>query len=247
LNAAAKIIAAIVYMVVLFIVNTWVAWGILTAAALAVVIVAKLPFSAVWRGMKIIFVFCIFTLLINLFFYPGDPLLTIGFIKITKNGVYYGLAMSLRLLLLVLFGSLLTLTTKPMELTDAMESLLKPLRLLHVQTHEAAMMLSIALRFIPTILEEFDRIVLAQRARGATVSQGNIFRRIKAFIPMLVPLFVAAFRRAEDLATAMEAKCYQGGAGRTKWHVAAWRTCDTLTVLLSCAVFAGAIVYRSMC
>ena len=247
LNAAAKIIAALVYMVVLFIVNTWQGWAVLTAAAVAIVIVSKLPLSAIWRGLKVILVFCILTVILNIFFYPGEPIFTLGFIKVSRAGIFYGFIMGLRLLLLVLLASILTLSTKPMELTDATESLLKPLTVIRVPVHEIAMMMSIALRFIPTILEEFDRIVLAQKARGAAVSQGNIFRRMKSFVPMLIPLFVAAFRRAEELATAMESKCYRGGDGRTKWHVAPWRVRDTVTVILSAAVLAGSIVYRSLC
>lgn len=246
LNGRSKIIAAFSYMISLFIVDNWLGWGIMTAMALLLVIASRLPFSAIIRGLKIIFVFCAFTLLMNVFFYPGHVVFSWGFISISKEGVLYGFAMSLRLLLLVLAGSLLTLTTKPLELTDAAESLLKPLRLLRVPTHEIAMMMGIALRFIPTIMEEFQRIALAQKARGASVSRGGIVRRLKAFIPMLIPLFVSAFRRAEDLAVAMEAKCYRGGAGSTKWKICPWRTGDTILVIFACALFAGAIVYRNL-
>jgi len=244
LHGGGKIIASLVCMIVLFIVDTWYGWGAMALLAAGCIAAAHLPLAAVWRGLRVILIFCLFTLVFNVFFYPGDPLVEWGFITITGQGISYGFAMSLRLILLVLFGSLLTLTTKPTALTDAIEGLMAPLRLFGVHTQDIAMMIGIAIRFIPTVMEEFRRIVLAQRARGAGVSQGNIFRRAKAFIPMLVPLFVASFRRAEELASAMDAKCYRGGEKRSKWKRAPWRGRDTFTVVFSVLLLAGAIVYR---
>ena len=233
-------------MIAIFVVNNWIGWGALTVLAIAAVIISRVPFKAVWRGLKIITFFALLTFVLNVFVYPGEPIWTWSFISISLEGIIYGLAMGLRLLLLVLFASLLTLTTTPIDLTDGLEGLLNPLRRIGVPAHEIAMVMSIALRFIPTILEEFDRIILAQRARGAGITKGNIFKRMKALIPMLIPLFVSAFRRAEDMADAMEAKCYRGGEGRTKWKIAPWRKCDTLVMIFFVLIFAGSILSRTI-
>lgn len=246
LNARVKILAALIYMIALFIVDDWWGWGFLTTLAILVTGVSRIPLKALWRGLKIIVIFCLITVALNLFIYPGEEIFRWGVLSISREGLVYGLAMGLRLLLLVLFASLLTLTTTPIALTDALEQLLAPLRRIRVPAHEIAMMMSIALRFIPTILEEFERIVLAQRARGAVVSRGSILKRAKAFIPMLIPLFISAFRRAEELAAAMEARCYRGGEGRSKWRVTPWRIRDTLVLIAFLLLFAGAIFYRTI-
>ena len=246
LNAKAKLLVTLIYMIAIFVVNNWIGWGALTVLAIAAVIISRVPFKAVWRGLKIITFFALLTFVLNVFVYPGEPIGTWSFISISLEGIIYGLAMGLRLLLLVLFASLLTLTTTPIDLTDGLEGLLNPLRRIGVPAHEIAMVMSIALRFIPTILEEFDRIILAQRARGAGITKGNIFKRMKALIPMLIPLFVSAFRRAEDMADAMEAKCYRGGEGRTKWKIAPWRKCDTLVMIFFVLIFAGSILSRTI-
>ena len=244
LNARVKIVATLIYMIALFVVNNWFGWGFLAVLAIAAVIASRVPFKAVWRGLKVIIFFAAITFLLNIFVHPGEELWSWGFISISREGLIYGLAMGLRLLLLVLFASLLTLTTTPIELTDGLESLLQPGRRIGIPAHEIAMVMSIALRFIPTILEEFDRIILAQRARGAAITKGNIFKRLKALLPMLVPLFVSSFRRAEELADAMEAKCYRGGSGRTKWKIAPWRGIDTVVLVFFVLLFAGSILSR---
>lgn len=246
LNAKAKILATLIYMIAIFVVNNWYGWGAMTVLTVAAVVTSRVPFSAVWRGLKIIIFFALLTLALNSFVYPGEQVWDWGFASVSLEGFIYGLAMALRLLLLVIFASLLTLTTAPIALTDGLEGLLKPFRRIGVPAHEIAMVMSIAMRFIPTILEEFDRIILAQRARGAAVSQGNLLKRIRALIPMLVPLFVSAFHRAEEMADAMEAKCYHGGAGRTKWKITPWRPCDTLLLLLFILLLAAAIFSRSL-
>lgn len=246
LNAKCKLLATLVYMIAIFVVNNWWGWGALAVLAIAAVIISHVPFKAVWRGLKVILFFAVVTFLLNVFVYPGETIWSWGFLSVSLEGIIYGLAMGLRLLLLVLFASLLTLTTTPIDLTDGLEGLLSPFRRIGVPAHEIAMVMSIALRFIPTILEEFDRIILAQRARGAAITKGNIFKRMKALIPMLIPLFVSAFRRAEDMADAMEAKCYRGGAGRTKWKVASWRSCDTVVLIFFVLFFAGSIISRAI-
>jgi energy-coupling factor transport system permease protein len=244
LNGRVKIIAALLYMIALFVVDDWWGWAALGIVAIVTMIIAAIPIKTIAKGLKAVFVFCIFITLLNFFIYPGEVIFNIGPLTISQEGIIYGLAMGLRLLLLVLFSSLLTLTTRPIELTDSLESLMSIRPRFRQSAHEIAMMMSIALRFIPTILSEFDRIVLAQRARGAIINQGNIIKRVKAFIPMLVPLFIAAFRRAEELAHAMEAKCYRGGQGRSKWRISLWKWSDTVVLIVFLLLFIGAIVYR---
>ena len=245
LTASCKILVTVIYMVALLVADDWPGWALLTAVGIIAVLISKVPFKAIWRGMKIIVFFCVLTFLLNLFMYPGDHVLfTLGRFRLTAEGLSYGLAMALRLFMLVVFASLLTLTTTPIQLTDGLETLLTPASRIGVPAHEIAMMMSIALRFIPTILEEFDRIVLAQRARGAELTQGNIAQRVKNFVPLLVPLFVAAFRRADDLSQAMEAKCYRGGEGRTRWKVVKWQGRDTVCLVLFLLLLAGAILER---
>jgi len=164
----------------------------------------------------------------------GDVIVAFGALTITKQGLYTACYMALRIILLILDASMLTFTTKPVKLTDGIESLLKPVVRFGVPAHELAMMMTIALRFIPTLLEETDKIMKAQQARGADFETGNIFRRAKAMLPIFIPLIVGAFRMAADLAMAMEARCYRGGEGRTKLHVFAWKRRDTLAIVVFC-------------
>lgn len=245
LNAKAKLIAAFIYMVALFVTDNWYGWGLLALFCLAVIVVSRIPFHALWRGMKLIIILSLLTMVLNFFFYAGETVIwSWRSLSLTVEGIVYGLGMGLRLILLVLFASLLTLTTAPIQLTDGLEGVMKPLTRWKVPAHEIAMMMSIALRFIPTILDEFDRIVLAQRSRGARVGQGRGLQKLTSFVPLLVPLFVASFRRAEDLAQAMEAKCYRGGDGRTRWKTQPWQVKDSLAVGLVGALLLALIVER---
>lgn len=246
LTARNKILITLLYMTALLVADNWLGWGILAAAFMVFMLLSEVPLAALWRGLKLILIFCLITLVINLFVYPGEPVWSWRSLTITREGISYGLAMALRLLLLVAFASLLTLTTTPVALTDGLESLLSPLKVIKVPAHEIAMMMSIALRFIPTILEEFDRILLAQKARGANISKGSFLQRAAAMTPLLVPLFVAAFRRAEDLAQAMEAKCYRGGVGRTRWKVSKWQPADSVSFSVFTALLAMTIVMRAL-
>ena len=232
------------YMVSLFVAQGWPSYAFLTLAFAIAVAVARIPISSLLRGMKLIIFFVLLTVIMNAFFTPGETIWSWRSFNLTREGLVWGAAMGLRLLLLVSFASLLTLTTEPLALTDGLEKLLKPARRIGVPAHEIAMMMSIALRFIPTILEEFDRIVLAQRARGSDIAQGNLAKRIAAMMPLLVPLFVAAFRRAEELAQAMEAKCYRGDQGRSRWRQSRWRLGDTAYTALFCLIMLGMIVVR---
>lgn len=216
LDPRVKLAGTLIYIVCLFLMNNL--WGYLVAAiCLAGIIkISKVPFRFIMKGLKTIIILLMFTVVFNLFLTSGTPIFEWKFIHITKEGIYLAFSMAVRLILLILGSSLMTFTTTPNQLTDGMESLLGPLKRLHVPVHEVAMMMSIALRFIPILLEETDKIMKAQQARGADFESGGLIQRAKAMVPILVPLFISAFRRAGDLAMAMEARCYRGGSGRTK-------------------------------
>lgn len=218
MDARVKILLTFAYIVMLFLVK-----GIPTMLLVAFLIfllikMSKVPFKFIFRGLKAIFFIITLTVVLNMFMLPGRTLVEFGIFKITYEGLYMAIFVGIRLVLLMFGSSLLTLTTKPLNLTDGIESILKPLEKIGVPAHELAMMMSIALRFIPTLLEETDKIMKAQMARGADFESGNIFKRAKAIIPLLVPLFVSAFRIARELAMAMEARCYRGGENRTRMN-----------------------------
>jgi energy-coupling factor transport system permease protein len=211
-----KIILTFAYMITIFLINTYVGFLILTLFTLLVIISSNVPLSYTLKGLKPVVIIVVFAAVINIFTTGGTPLFEFGFVRITYEGVSLAVRMALRLSLLIVGASLLTLTTTPILLTDGIEKLMQPLKVIGVPAHEIAMMMTIALRFIPTLLEETDKIMKAQSARGADFDTGNMMQKAKSFIPVLVPLFISAFRRADDLATAMEARCYRGSAGRTR-------------------------------
>lgn len=241
LDPRIKIIGTLLFIVELFIVDDFIGFGMCAAALAATVIISRVPFSFIIRGLKPILLIIIFTFCLNIFMVDGRVIWQWGFLKITSEGIYTAVFMGIRLVLLIIGSSLLTLTTKPISLTDGIERLLKPIGKMGVPTHEIAMMMSIALRFIPTLLEETDKIMKAQQARGADFESGNIIRRAKSLIPILVPLFVSAFRIAQDLAMAMEARCYKGGEGRTRMHEMKFAGKDIWT-LVGLNVFLGLII-----
>ena len=216
LDPRVKLVATLAFIVSLFIVNSF--WGYLIAAAFLVVMIrlSHVPFKFMVRGMKAIVFLLVVAGVFNLFLTPGEVVVSFWKLKITKEGIKLALLMAARLCFLIIGSSVMTLTTTPNQLTDALEKLLGPLKKIHVPVHEIAMMMSIALRFIPILLEETDKIMKAQIARGADFESGNLITRAKNLVPLLVPLFISAFRRANDLAMAMEARCYRGGEGRTK-------------------------------
>lgn len=217
LDPRAKLILTFLYIVALFVAGNWISYMVVLAALLFAIKISTIPLKAIVRGMKPLVVIVIFTCVLNLFYTEGGKeLVRIGSISITTAGVKHALFMMSRILMLVSCTFLLTYTTSPISLTDGLESLMNPLKKLRVPVHELAMMMSIALRFIPTLIEETDKIMNAQKARGADFETGSIIDRAKALVPVLVPLFISAFRRADELATAMECRCYQGGEGRTK-------------------------------
>ena len=217
LDPRTKLIMLVVYIVALFMATGWLAYAFLFGVLAYVIKVSTIPVKSIVKGMKPLVMILVFTGLLNLFFTKeGALLVNIGFIKIYSGGLSRALMMVIRILMLITCTFLLTYTTSPIALTDGLEALLNPLKKIGVPVHELSMMMCIALRFIPTLIEETDKIMCAQKARGADFENGSLMDRAKALIPILVPLFISAFRRADELATAMECRCYQGGEGRTK-------------------------------
>ena len=238
LDARVKIIATLLFIVELFIVDNFIGFVLAAAALGAVILLSKVPFSYIVRGLKPIIMILCFTFALNMFMIDGTVLVRLGFLKITEEGLRMAVFMAVRLILLLLGSSMLTLCTRPLSLTDGIERLLAPMKKIGVPAHEIAMMMTIALRFIPTLLEETDKIMKAQQARGADFESGNLIQRAKSLVPILVPLFVSAFRIAQDLAMAMEARCYRGGDQRTRLHEMKLKKRDYTAILLLTAFLA---------
>lgn len=238
LNGIVKIIAVFIYIAAVFICRDFIGFLICTIFLLVVVKLSALPIKLLIKGIKPIIFILLFTIVMNLFFTKdGNVIFSCGFISITDNAVYTTLKISARLILVVMFSSMLTLTTKPMELTMSIEDLLSPLKKIKVPVAEIALMMSIALRFIPTLYEELDRIKKAQQARGAVFDEGNLYKRIKSLIPVIIPLFVSSFKRADELAMAMESRCYSSKAKRTRFHDYKLTAADYISVIFT-AIFA---------
>lgn len=244
LDPRVKIMATILFVIALFVVKDFIGFGIAVVGLAAVIIISKVPLSFILRGLKPIFLIIAFTFILNLFMIRGEVLVSFWVLSITKEGVRTAVFMAVRLILLIIGSSLLTLTTKPISLTDGIESLLSPFKRFGLPAHELAMMMTIALRFIPTLLEETDKIMKAQQARGADFESGNIIRRAKALIPILVPLFISAFRIAQDLAMAMEARCYGGNGKRTRMNGMKFQKRDVAASILLAAFLAAIILQR---
>ena len=238
LDARIKLLAVILYIITVFFITDYVMYAAMFLFIIALAIIAKIPLRVLLRTVRTIVFLVLITSVINLFFTTGEVLwVHWKFIKIYKEGVEHAIKLALRLILLMLFPSLLTLTTTPMELTDALESLMKPLKLIKVPVHAIALIMSIALRMIPILMEETNKIMLAQKARGADFDTGGAFKKAKAMIPVLVPLFVGAFRRADELALAMDARCYSSIAKRTKYKVMRLSVKDFVAGFVCLAVF----------
>lgn len=216
LDARVKIIGSVLFMISLFLFNNIYGYILATLFLAVAIFLSKVPLRFIFKGIKPLIILLLITVCFNIFFVPGEYIFRWWIFKVSKEGIKTAVTMAIRLIYLIFGTSLLTFTTTPNNLTDALESLFKPLKVLKVPVHEIAMMMSIALRFIPILLEETDKIMKAQLARGADFENGNLIQKVKSLIPVLVPLFVSAFRRANDLAMAMEARCYMGGDGRTK-------------------------------
>ncbi len=242
LDPRVKLLLTLVYIVAIFLVRGFFGYLALFAFLLLVTLLSRIRPMLLLKSVKPILFIVLFTFVLNLFFVRGDTLLFSWWIfRLTKESLLYAVFMSLRLVFLILGTSLLTFTTSPIALTDALERVMKPLKYLHFPVHEMSMMMTIALRFIPTLLEETDKIMKAQSARGADFDTGSLLQRAKSMVPLLVPLFVSAFRRADDLAVAMEARCYHGGAGRTRMKILKAGPID-LWACLCMALLVGLIV-----
>lgn len=244
LDPRTKLVGTLMFIISVFVFHTF--WGYLVATLFlgSVILISKVPVKFIFKGLKAIFVLLLFTIVFNIILTPGEVLWRWGFIKVTKEGLVLAGRMAIRLIYLVIGSSIMTLTTTPNQLTDGLERQLRPLNKIHVPVHEIAMMMSIALRFIPILLEETDKIMKAQIARGADFENGNLIQKAKNMVPLLVPLFISAFRRANDLAMAMEARCYHGGDDRTQMKPLKYAGRDYAAYGILTAYLAIAILFR---
>lgn len=247
LDPRTKLVMLVVYIVALFTASGWIGYGIVFAFLATCILISRIPLKNIVRGLKPLVLILVLTAILNLFLTDGETVwFSVWILKITKEGTIRAAMMLLRILMLVAGTFLLTYTTSPIALTDGLESLLSPFKKIHLPVHELAMMMCIALRFIPTLIEETDKIMSAQKARGADFETGNLLQRVKALVPILIPLFISAFRRADELATAMECRCYHGGEGRTKMKLLRYTRLDFQTyavgVLLIGSIIALAVL-----
>lgn len=247
LDPRTKLIMLVVYIVALFLAESWVSYGLMLVFLVTVIWLSTIPLKSILRGMKPLVMILIFTGVLNLFFtQEGEVIFHFWILTVTTGGLTRAVMMMSRILMLITGTFLLTYTTSPIALTDGLESLMKPLNKIGVPVHELSMMMCIALRFIPTLIEETDKIMCAQKARGADFETGSLMERAKALIPILVPLFISAFRRADELATAMECRCYQGGEGRTKMKLLRYHREDFLAYGVGAVLLIAVIVLKSM-
>lgn len=244
LDPRSKILITFIYIITLFFINTFIPYIFITLFLISTVKLSKVPMKLIIKGLKPLLYIISITFIINLFMTKGEKLIEFWIISISKEGAYFATIMALRLIFLVIGTSLLTLTTSPISLTDGIEKLLNPFKKIGVPAHELAMMMTIALRFIPTLLDETDKIMKAQKARGADFESGNIIKRTKSLIPILVPLFISAFRRADELAMAMEARGYRGGENRTRMKVLKLQKNDYLALILTIIILIVIIIFR---
>ena len=236
LDPRTKILLVAMYIVALFLAKQLVGYGIMIVVLASAIAVSKVKLKTLFRGLKPIMIIIVITAFLNLFWTPGQTIWKWGFLNLTVEGIWSAVFMVLRISMLILGTFLLTYTTSPILLTDGLENLMGPLKKIHVPVHELAMMMSIALRFIPTLIEETDKIMSAQKARGADFDTGGLMDKAKALIPLLVPLFISAFRRADELAIAMECRCYHGGEGRTRLRQLKYRRADVVFLVCGLAV-----------
>ena len=247
LDPRTKLIMLVIYIVALFLAESWVSYGLMLVFLVTVIWLSTIPLKSILRGMKPLVMILIFTGVLNLFFtQEGEVIFHFWILTVTTGGLTRAVMMMSRILMLITGTFLLTYTTSPIALTDGLESLMKPLKKIGVPVHELSMMMCIALRFIPTLIEETDKIMCAQKARGADFETGSLMDRAKALIPILVPLFISAFRRADELATAMECRCYQGGEGRTKMKLLRYHREDFLSYGVGVVLLIGVIVLKTM-
>ena len=250
LDPRVKLVTTMIYVISLFVAKGALGYALATVFLVMVIRMSRVPFGYMTKGLKAIIMLLMITVIFNLFLIDGDIVLwRFGFLRITDKGLKTAVFMAIRLVYLIIGSSVMTLTTTPNDLTDGLEKLLGPLKKIHVPVHEISMMMSIALRFIPILLEETDKIMKAQIARGADFESGNLIQKAKAMVPLLVPLFISAFRRANDLAMAMEARCYHGGDGRTKMKPLHYESRDKMAYgvvwgYLILMIFFGRVIYN---
>ena len=246
LDPRTKLIMLVLYIVALFTASHWLSYAVVFLFLAVAIAVSQIPLKVILHGMKPLVMILIFTGVLNIFFtVEGKLLVEFWVIRIYSGGIVRAVFMMVRILMLITGTFLLTYTTSPIALTDGLEALLKPLKVLRIPVHELAMMMCIALRFIPTLIEETDKIMSAQKARGADFESGNLIQRVKSLVPILVPLFISAFRRADELATAMECRCYQGGEGRTKMKLLRYKSIDFYALFLGAVLVTGMFVLKS--
>ncbi len=241
LDPRTKITLSFMYIMVLFFVKTFSAYAMALIYLYTVMKIADIPFSMLFKGIKSLIFIIVLTLALNIFMIEGETLFTIFGLTASKEGLRYAIFMALRLILMVMGSAVMTLTTSPIRLTDGLEKIMKPLEVIKVPAHEISMMMTIALRFIPTLMEETQKIIKAQKARGANFEEGSIVKRAKALVPILIPLFISSFRRADELANAMEARLYRGGNDRTKLNPLKYQKRDYLAYTIVILYFAGMI------
>ncbi|WP_256816174.1 energy-coupling factor transporter transmembrane protein EcfT [Cytobacillus sp. Bac17] len=246
MDPRSKLVLIFLFVCIVFLANNMLTYGLLTVYTFLMIALSKVPIRFIYTGLKPVLLLVIFTLFLHLFLTKeGEVLFRFGWITIYEEGLRQGIFISLRFFLLILMTSILTLTTTPIEITDGLESLLAPLNKIKFPVHELALMMSISLRFIPTLMQETDKIMKAQTARGVDFSSGPIKERIKAIIPLLIPLFVSSFKRAEELAVAMESRGYRGGGGRTKYRQLNWGLKDTAMLAMLAALTLVLILLRT--
>ena len=246
IDARAKLVFVFLFIAIVFLANNWITYGLLIAFTLTIVAVSGIRFYFIVSGLKPVLFLLVFTFLLHTFFTKeGTVLLDLGFTEIYTGGVIQGIFIAIRFFVLVVMTTILTLTTTPISITDALELLLNPLKKIKLPVHELALMMSISLRFIPTLMDETDKIMKAQMARGSDMTTGPFKERMKAVVPLLIPLFVSAFKRAEDLATAMEVRGYKGGEGRTRYRQLDWNLRDKVAILLLLVFAVGLFLLRS--
>ncbi|WP_282142406.1 energy-coupling factor transporter transmembrane component T family protein [Cytobacillus oceanisediminis] len=246
MDPRSKLVLIFLFVCIVFLANNMLTYGLLTVYTFLMIALSKVPLRFIYTGLKPVLLLVIFTLFLHLFLTKeGEVLFRFGWITIYEEGLRQGIFISLRFFLLILMTSILTLTTTPIEITDGLESLLAPLNKIKFPVHELALMMSISLRFIPTLMQETDKIMKAQTARGVDFSSGPLKERIKAIIPLLIPLFVSSFKRAEELAVAMESRGYRGGEGRTKYRQLNWGLKDTAMLAMLAALTLVLILLRT--
>lgn len=244
LDPRTKILMVIIYIVALFSAKSYVSYAVMVAVLVSTIYTAKIRASTMLKGIKPLMIIIVLTAVLNMLYTPGEVLIKFWILKITKEGIRTAIFMVLRIIMLIMGTFMLTYTTSPIMLTDGIEVLLNPLKKINAPVHELAMMMSIALRFIPTLIEETEKIMNAQKARGAEFDTGGIVDKAKALLPILVPLFISAFRRADELAIAMESRCYHGGEGRTKLRQLRLERNDIAALTLGCVLLVLIFILR---